>query len=252
MCLSRFRLTSTNHRTFSCILQFAKSKSKLKSDFFSKLKPEPKTRPGFSAGAGFTVALIGIRPLIPEARRKTKPAADRTRVSPEDRRGQGQGQGQLFDWPQLLRLLWPHIWYLLAAAASALAVAALNIEIPRMLGSLVNVVSEVALNAGGNGIPARDAEEFYSAFREPAAKMVKLYLAQGLLTFGYIYSLSCVGEKVAAEMRKNLFASVIKQDIAFFDSHKSGEIVARLTADVQDFKSKVTFSTVHFFRTLFV
>ena len=38
-------------------------------------------------------------------------------------------------------------------------------------------------------------------------------------------------------MRKDLFSSIMKQDIEFFDNHKSGEIVSRLTSDVQEFKS---------------
>ena len=38
-------------------------------------------------------------------------------------------------------------------------------------------------------------------------------------------------------MRKDLFTSIMKQDIEFFDNHKSGEIVSRLTSDVQEFKS---------------
>lgn len=42
---------------------------------------------------------------------------------------------------------------------------------------------------------------------------------------------------MAANLRSRLFSSVVRQDIAFFDGHKSGEIVSRLTADVQDFKS---------------
>ena len=38
-------------------------------------------------------------------------------------------------------------------------------------------------------------------------------------------------------MRKQLFSSIMRQDIEFFDNHKSGEIVSRLTSDVQEFKS---------------
>ncbi len=38
-------------------------------------------------------------------------------------------------------------------------------------------------------------------------------------------------------MRKDLFASIMRQDIQFFDNHKSGEIISRLTQDVQEFKS---------------
>ena len=34
-------------------------------------------------------------------------------------------------------------------------------------------------------------------------------------------------------MRHNLFLSILRQDVAFFDAHRSGEIVSRLTSDVQ-------------------
>ena len=52
-------------------------------------------------------------------------------------------------------------------------------------------------------------------------------LFQGLLTFLYISLLGTVGERTAARMRSTLFESIINQDIAFFDSHKTGEIVNR-------------------------
>ena len=59
---------------------------------------------------------------------------------------------------------------------------------------MVNVVSEHALKrTSSDGGDA--AANFMKQIREPAIKMVKLYLAQAALTFGYIYSLSCVGSK---------------------------------------------------------
>ena len=36
---------------------------------------------------------------------------------------------------------------------------------------------------------------FLEEIKAPAFNMVKLYVAQGLMTFGYIFSLSCVGKK---------------------------------------------------------
>lgn len=57
--------------------------------------------------------------------------------------------------------------------------------------------------------------------------MVVLVL-QGLLTFGYITLLSTVGENLAVRMRQRLFAAYLSQDITFFDTHKTGELVDRL------------------------
>ena len=50
-------------------------------------------------------------------------------------------------------------------------------------------------------------------------------------------SQNITGERLAMKMREDLFASILRQDIAFYDSHKSGEIMSRLTSDIQEFKS---------------
>ena len=55
---------------------------------------------------------------------------------------------------------------------------------------------------------------------------------QGALTFLYISLLSVMGENIAARFRKDLFKSIISQDIEFFDTHKTGEIVNRYTCNL--------------------
>lgn len=42
---------------------------------------------------------------------------------------------------------------------------------------------------------------------------------------------------MACEMRRDLFEKILIQDIEFFDANRTGELVNRLTVDVQDFKS---------------
>lgn len=42
---------------------------------------------------------------------------------------------------------------------------------------------------------------------------------------------------MAKELRTRLYASLLSQEISFFDSHMTGEVVSRLTADIQEFKS---------------
>lgn len=138
-------------------------------------------------------------------------------------------QDPKFDFEEFWKFLWPDLWLLLLASLSAFAVAMVNIELPLLLGNLVNAVS--SLTGGGH------STDFFEVLREPAMKLISIYGAQAVLTFAYISFLSCLGERLAERMRNALFASLIRQDIAFFDSHKTGELVNRLTADVQDFKS---------------
>ncbi len=113
---------------------------------------------------------------------------------------------------QFLKLLLPHFGHLLAAVAAALAVAVLNIQvglalheqpglsvylqhsfwqIPQLLGNVVNVVAEFARSDGGSG---NAVDRFLSEIKGPAFHMAKLYVAQSVMTFAYIYALSCVGK----------------------------------------------------------
>ncbi|KAM3959241.1 mitochondrial potassium channel ATP-binding subunit [Aphomia sociella] len=133
-----------------------------------------------------------------------------------------------FDWRRLLEYLKPHKWLLAAAVASALAVAFLNVYIPAMLGVIVNVLASMKSN------PSAD---FIEEIKLPALKLISLYIGQAAFTFLYIHLLAQVGELVAARMKQDLFVSILQQDMAFFDRERTGELVNRLTVDVQDFKS---------------
>lgn len=39
--------------------------------------------------------------------------------------------------------------------------------------------------------------------------------------------LSNLGERMAFNMKKDLFEAVLKQDIGFFDEHRTGEVINR-------------------------
>uniref|UniRef100_A0AAR2K887 Mitochondrial potassium channel ATP-binding subunit n=1 Tax=Pygocentrus nattereri TaxID=42514 RepID=A0AAR2K887_PYGNA len=136
-------------------------------------------------------------------------------------------KGPEFSWA----VLWEFktlLFFFLAVRKLAFGAAALNIQIPLMLGELVNVVAQHLREHAGN---------YMRDIRAPAFKLLGLYCLQGLLTSGYIILLSRVGERVAADMRKTLFTSLLRQDVAFFDANKTGQLVNRLTADIQEFKS---------------
>ncbi|KAM9720319.1 mitochondrial potassium channel ATP-binding subunit [Menidia menidia] len=133
-----------------------------------------------------------------------------------------------FKWHILWEFVKPQLFALICAVVLAFGAAILNIEIPLMLGDLVNVVARHLREHTGN---------YVNEIRGPALKLLGMYAIQGLLTSGYIMLLSRVGERVAADMRKTLFASLLRQDVAFFDANKTGQLVNRLTADIQEFKS---------------
>ncbi|CAH0550882.1 unnamed protein product [Brassicogethes aeneus] len=141
----------------------------------------------------------------------------------------GSDKNLKFDWKRFWAYLQPHMWYFVAAIIGALAVAILNIQIPQIMGGVINVIARFS--------ETKDSQMFISEMKLPAIKIVSMYVAQSICTFFYIYMMSNLGEKIAYNMKTDLFSSILKQDIAFFDRQRTGEIINRLTADIQDFKS---------------
>ncbi|NXR11548.1 ABCB8 protein, partial [Semnornis frantzii] len=156
-----------------------------------------------------------------------------------------------FDWPRFWTFLRPQLLALSAAVLLALGAALLNVRIPVLLGQLVNVVARCARG---------QVSGYLREVQQPALRLLAVYClqvgtgtlggwgfpglppgltrcVQGLLTFGYLALLSRVGEQVAGSMRKELFMSLLRQDVVFFDANRTGQLVSRLTADIQEFKS---------------
>ena len=119
---------------------------------------------------------------------------------------------------EFFKFLWPDIWLLILASFCAFGVAVVNVKLPLLLGDLVNAVSSLS-----NG----SMSDYVAILREPARKLVSIYITQGVLTFVYISLLSSFGERLAARLRNSLFTSLVKQDVQFFDAHKTGELISR-------------------------
>ncbi|XP_055990780.1 mitochondrial potassium channel ATP-binding subunit [Sorex fumeus] len=133
-----------------------------------------------------------------------------------------------FNWRLFWQFLRPHLVLLGAAVLMALGAALINVQIPLLLGQLVEIVAKYTREQAGS---------FRAESRSLSAQLLLLYGLQGLLTFGYLALLSRMGERMAVDMRGSLFGSLLRQDIAFFDAKKTGQLVSRLATDVQEFKS---------------
>lgn len=116
---------------------------------------------------------------------------------------------------------------------TAVGAAIVQLQTPLVTGQLINVLSS-SVSAAADGLGALTIRDLNG----PALKLFGLLTGQGFLTFAHISLVSAFGENVAKRLRAKLFRAIIRQDISFFDCHRSGELVSRLTADVSEFKVK--------------
>ena len=120
-----------------------------------------------------------------------------------------------------LRLLFgymrPYGWRLLAASLALLTAAGLVLAIGQGVRHLID---------GGFG------SHHLSRLNHAAIAMAAIVAALAFATSARFFLVSWLGERVAADIRRDLFDKVISLTPSFFETARTGDILARLTADV--------------------
>jgi ATP-binding cassette subfamily B protein len=120
--------------------------------------------------------------------------------------------------PYLLRYKARIIGALVAVAAAVAATLAVPFAIRRMI------------DFGFAGDSAGLIDSYFFALVGVAALLA---LASGMR----FYFVTTLGERIAADLRSDVFAHLVRLDAAFFDKARVGELLSRLTADTTQMKS---------------
>lgn len=115
---------------------------------------------------------------------------------------------------RVLALARPEVGLLAMATLALLFSAGLNLAYPRLVGFIIDAVQE-----GG------------AALDDYALLLMGLFAVGALFTALRSYWFTVAGERVVARLRRKLYDSLVGQDIAFFDHHRTGELTNRLAAD---------------------
>ena len=109
---------------------------------------------------------------------------------------------------------------LVALVAAALATLAMPLAIRRMI--------DVGFSSSNAGFVNRT--------------FMALIVLAGILALassGRYYLVTTLGERIVADLRRDVFAHLMRLSAAFFDAARSGDIVSRLTADTTQIKAAV-------------
>ncbi len=123
-----------------------------------------------------------------------------------------------------------------ALAAVAMAVAA-TLAVPFAIRRMIDF--------GFSGESASLVDTYFLGLVGVAALLA---LASGLR----FYLVTTLGERIAADLRTDVFAHLTKLDAAFFDSARIGELLSRLTADTTQMKSAFGATAAVALRNLFL
>lgn len=95
------------------------------------------------------------------------------------------------------------------------------------------------------------AEE-YEKLGNYSIVFIGLFMSLGLSTMIRIYSTNFLTEQVSYTLRKEAFSKFVNYDITFFEQNKVGDLISRLTSDVNVAKTAAGENIFTFARNLFL
>ena len=121
---------------------------------------------------------------------------------------------------------------LVALALSSLILLAF----PRLAGELLDVAS---------GKP-----HYFQSINQVAVALLLILFVQSIFSFVRVYTFSKVSENGMADVRTAVYRKVIWLPMNFFDSHRVGDIMSRLTSDVSTLQDTFSFILAELLRQI--
>jgi len=108
---------------------------------------------------------------------------------------------------------------LICAVCFLLVSSAVTMAIPFSFGRIVDIIYK------------SDTTEVQSKLVTICIVLLPVFLIGAACNFGRIYLINTSGYKITKRLRELLFKSLLSQETAYFDRHKTGELINRLSSD---------------------
>jgi len=135
------------------------------------------------------------------------------------------------EFRRILALAVPEKFRLAAAMGLLVISSAVTMSVPFALGKIIDIIYDL------DQLKTTDQESQKKVIKDRLQKvcigLTGVFVIGGLCNFGRVYLMRISGQNITANLRNNVFSSIIKQETSFFDKNKTGELINRLSADSQ-------------------
>jgi len=132
---------------------------------------------------------------------------------------------------RLLSLAVPEKYRLAAAMGLLIISSAVTMSVPFALGKIIDIIYNL------DQLKSSDQEVQKLAIKDRLQRvclgLTGVFLLGGLCNFGRVYLMRVSGQNITANLRNKVFSSIARQETAFFDKNRTGELINRLSADCQ-------------------
>ncbi|XP_076066354.1 ATP-binding cassette sub-family B member 10, mitochondrial-like [Oratosquilla oratoria] len=145
---------------------------------------------------------------------------------------------KLSEMKRLFALAKPEACTLISAIGLLAVSSTITMGIPFALGHVIDIIYTA------------DPKLMKENLTKVSAILVGVFLTGGLANFGRVYLMNISGQRITRAMRSSVFSAIIRQETAFFDSNKTGELINRLSADTALVSQSVTMNISDGLRSL--
>lgn len=108
---------------------------------------------------------------------------------------------------------------LTGAIGLLLVSSSITMAVPFALGKVIDVIYTA------------DANEMKEKMTELSLVLMLVFVVGACCNFGRVYLMNTSAQSITKNLREKLFGSIISQETAYFDKHKTGELITRISAD---------------------
>ncbi len=131
---------------------------------------------------------------------------------------------------RLMSCLLKQKWKLLLVVICIFASSLFEIFSPKVLGIAINEIYEGVRNAALNAKPFRVGFENLGAV---LSALLGLYFLQSVFSYIQQMTMTTVSQTLTLSLRKQISEKLTRLPLRYFDSHQKGEILSRITNDIE-------------------
>lgn len=127
---------------------------------------------------------------------------------------------------RLISLAKPERWKLAGGIVLLLVSSAVTMFVPFGIGKLIDMINEQLKSSS-----EVDKEKVQTQLSHFCGVLLLIFVIGGACNAGRVFLMNTAGQRISKSIREKVYQSMIKQETAFFDRHKTGELLSRLSSD---------------------
>lgn len=143
---------------------------------------------------------------------------------------------------RIIRYLLEYKWVVLILLICSFLSNIGNLLGPRFAGQ--------AISAAEQGYKAGIGKIDMNLVRHYAMLMLGVYIGSNVLSFLISIGMARVGRQVAENMRRDVFAKLMRMPVGYFDKHQAGDIISRVSYDIDVVSTSLSADVIHIITSL--